>query len=287
MLRHIAYIFCFLTLVPYSNDELFALQGEAEVQPYPVQLWSLKNRYSHKEIDLSRYEKSICSQNGEDGVIEAIFNIIGTSSKYYVEFGANDGEWISNTKYLRKKFGWNGLLLDCDFENPSINLHKEFITAQNINDLFEKYKIPEDFDLLSIDIDYNDFHVWQALEAKYRPRLVVIEYNATHLPWEDKVVKYDPSQQWDGSNYSGASILSFYKLARKKGYSLVYAESVGVNLFFIRDDVLEGQNYRFKNINEVEKIYRAPTYGQGPNGGHPADPIERKYVESSLILSNE
>jgi len=63
----------------------------------------------------------------------------------------------------------------------------------------------------------------------------------------------------------------------------VYAESVRVNLFFIRDDVLEGQNYRFKNINEVEKIYKAPNYGQGPNGGHQADPLEREYLEVFIV----
>src|SRR5258705_13450718 len=111
------------------------------------------------EIDLSKSENTIYSQNGEDGIISAIMNLIGTSSEYYVEFGAMDGHKLSNTKNLRDNLGWKGLLLDGGYEDPSINLHKEFITAENINEIFEKYDVPYDLDLLSIDIDYNDFYV--------------------------------------------------------------------------------------------------------------------------------
>ena len=132
--------------------------------------------------------------------------------------------------------------------------------------------------MLSIDIDYNDLYVFDALAKKYKPRVLVIEYNATHLPNEDKVVKYDPLGFWDYSNYYGASVLSLSKIAKKYGYSLVYAENMGVNLFFVRDDVLEQSPFTFKNVNDVEKIYKYPRYSNGPNGGHKADPLEREYV---------
>lgn len=185
---------------------------------------------------------------------------------------------------LRENKGWQGLLMDGSYENLSINLRKEFITAENINELFNKYQVPYDLDLLSIDIDLNDFYIWKSLDSKYKPRLVVIEYNATHLPHEDKIVKYDPYDMWDGTNYFGASILAFYNLAKKKGYSLVYADQNGVNLFFIRNDLVKDSPYTFKNINNVEAIYMRPRYGSGPRGGHPQDPWERKYVKSIDIL---
>lgn len=235
------------------------------------------------EIDLSLCETSLYSQNGEDGVLAKIFQLIPPSSKFCVEFGAYDGVTGSNT-YLLRRQGWNALLLDRMYEIPEYNLFKEFITAENINDLFEKYHLPNDFDLLSIDIDYNDFHIWKVIDEKFRPSVVLIEYNATHLPNEDKVVKYRPYFAGDGTNYFGASILALYHLGRSKGYSLVYAEKAGVNLFFIRDDLLEKHHLKFKDMNDVEKIYRIPTYGNGPNSGHRKDPKNRSYLSSTELL---
>lgn len=208
------------------------------------------------EIDLSLYEKRFISQNGEDGVLQKIFDLIGTTNKYYVEFGAGQGHFCSNTKYFREKYGWNGLLLEgsCQ-ENPSINLHKEFITAENICDLFKKYNVPQEFDFISIDIDRNDFYVWKALSPYYKPRVVIIEFNSLFNSNEDKVIKYDSQAMWDASEYSGASILALFNLGRKLGYSLVHQESNAINLFFIRDDVIESSKIKFKNVNIVSKIY--------------------------------
>lgn len=239
-----------------------------------------------ENIDLLRYEYKIYSQNGEDGIIHQIFETIGTQTKYYVEFGTENGSEC-NTRYLMKR-GWTGLLMDGSHRNPKINLHQEYITAENINLLFQKYHVPFDFDLLSIDIDFNDFYVWHALDKAYQPRVVIIEYNATHLPHEDKVIIYDPKGYWDKTNYFGASMLAMYHLGKSKGYSLVYAN--GVNLFFIRDDIideLEEQEVLFKHINDVEALYRPPTYGNGPNGGHYQDPQNRTYLSSKEILQSK
>ena len=208
-----------------------------------------------QEIDLNKYEASIYSQNGEDGVLAGIFTMIGVSSKFCVELGAGDGMRDSNTCLLRKQ-GWNCLLLDRAFENPPLHLHKAFITAENVGDLFNLYKIPLNLDLLSIDLRYNDYYVWQALDLKYQPRVVVIHYNSSHLPDQDKVVKYRPYFAGDDTVYFGASILALYKLGRAKGYSLIYAEQTGRALFFIRDDILEDKNLLFKNVNDVQALYR-------------------------------
>lgn len=188
-----------------------------------------------EEIDLNRYETSLYSQNGEDGVLAKIFQLIKPKLRFYVEFGAYDGMTGSNT-YLLRKQGWEGLLLDRMYDIPEYKLHKEFITAENINALFDKYGVPHDLDLLSIDIDYNDFYVWKALDKKYQPAVVVIEYNAIHLPHEDKVVKYRPYFSGDGTNYYGSSLLALYRLGRSKGYSLVYAEK-GESICFLSEKI--------------------------------------------------
>lgn len=216
------------------------------------------NRQDQKPIDLSTFEKRYISQQGEDGVLEAIFEFIGADSKYYVEFGAGDGHVCSNTKYLREARGWKGLLLDGRFPStPLLNLYNAYITAENICSLFKQYKVPCEFDLISIDIDRNDFYVWNALCKEYSPRVVVIEFNKHFGCDQDKVIKYDAYKSWNGTEYFGASILAFYNLGKKLGYSLVYQESNGVNLFFIRNDILQEKNLHFKNMNDVKKIYNA------------------------------
>jgi hypothetical protein len=235
-------------------------------------------------IDLSKYEKKVYSQNGEDGVLEKIFDLINPTNKFFVEFGCGNGSEC-NTRYLRQFHGFDGLLLDSNYEsNLTLNLHKEFITKDNINILFQKYNVPLEFDLLSIDIDGNDFYVWNSL-IEYTPRVVVIEYNAAHLPDEDKVILYDEKFRWDRTNYFGASILAYYRLGGKKGYSLVYAENSGVNIFFIRDDILLNLSHKFVNMNDVKVIYKR-AHGKGPNGGHLEDKQGRKYVSSDSIPAN-
>ncbi|WP_068471476.1 hypothetical protein [Candidatus Protochlamydia phocaeensis] len=241
-----------------------------------------------QEVDLSLYEKRVYAQNGEDGVLEQIFRLIPPVCKYYVDFGAGDGNLISNTKYLREMDGWRGLLLDADCEpNPLLNLHREFITAENICEIFAKYTVPTEFDLISIDIDYNDFYVWKALSSRYHPRVVVIEFNCSHNYDEDKVVKYDPDGFWDISDYYGASMLALYRLGRVLGYSLVYQDANAVNLFFIRDDVLEETGIKFKNMNDVAKLYNIPPHRLARNGyrpGNPFDPLHREFISSEEAL---
>lgn len=234
------------------------------------------------EIDLSSYEKGLYSFRGEDGIIARIFQLIPPISRYVVEFSAGDGISRSNT-YLLRLQGWNCLLMDRTHENLEYKLYNEFVTADNINQLFQKYRVPEQFDLLCID-NYNEFYIWKNLDSKYKPRVVVIKYNATHLPDEDKVAKYRPYWCGDDTNYFGASILAMYNLGRKKGYSLIYAENVGVNLFFIRDDCLEASGLQFKNTNDVSKLYKYPAYGKGPNGGYREDTKRRPYKTSQELL---
>lgn len=77
------------------------------------------------------------------------------------------------------------------------DIKNERVTAENIQNLFKKYNVPESFDLLSIDIDYNDYWVWKAI-TDYSPRVVVIEFNSSIPPNESRVVPYDPDAYWDG-----------------------------------------------------------------------------------------
>lgn len=231
-------------------------------------------------INLTDFERRVNSQNGEDGILEKIFEVLGILNEgYYVEFGTESGGEC-NTRYFREVYGWKGLLMDGNYENQAINLQKEFIHANNINQLLDKYNTPENFDLLSIDIDFNDFYVWQAIEDRFKPKVVIIEYNASHLPTEDRIVLYDENGGWDKTNYFGASLLALSRLGREKGYSLVNTDMKGVNAIFVRDDLIEADTALFQNINDVEALYHPPRYNSGPRGGHPADSLKRQYQDS-------
>ena len=191
--------------------------------------------------DLNRYESRVYSQSGEDGVLERIFECIGTTNRYCVEFGATNGAERSNTAHLRLNCGWSGLLMDGDVRGKvhgaGEDVKDEFITAENIESLFDKYGVPASFDLLSIDIDGNDYWVWKAIE-RFTPRVVVIEYNIFFGLHRSKTMAYRANHVWDESTYHGASLAALHKLGRSKGYSLVWTESYSPNAFFVLDSEL-------------------------------------------------
>ena len=152
------------------------------------------------------------------------------------------------------------------------DIKNERVTAENIQKLFQKYNVPKNFDLLSIDIDYNDYWVWKSI-IDYFPRVVVIEFNSSIPPNESRVVPYDANAVWDGTNYFGASLLALRNLGLKKGYTLVGCDNNGVNAFFIKSDLIKN----FK-INTIEKLYRPPQYGKIVNGVHIGHPPSNKKI---------
>ena len=257
---------------PDINKKMFNLQVEAYLQEY---------LYNHPKYEhpnrISRYEHKGFSQHGEDGIIEEIFNRIGTSSRYFVEFGCGRNGLENNTHLLLLK-GWQGLWMDGDpvhvkaisekfqklISSKRLSVGSAMITAENINGLFDQFKVPQEFDLLSIDIDGNDYWVWEAIKG-FSPRVVVIEYNSVFPSSMKWVMSYNPQYRWDGSCYVGASLKSLELLARQKGYTLVGCDFVGVNAFFVREDLI-GEH--FFSPYTAENHYELPKYFLEREQGH-------------------
>lgn len=223
---------------------------------------------------LAVYEKRVFSQNGEDGVIEELFARIGTSGKVFVEFGVSTGEECMSRNLL-VHHGWSGVMIEAETHHygqlvkrfghmPGLSLVNERVTRDNIAALFRKHGVPAAFDLLSIDIDGNDYWVWGAL-SDWQPRVVVIEYNASFPPPAKMVVPYDPDFVWDGTSYFGASLTSLAGLGTQLGYALIGTDSRGVNAFFVRRDLLG--TCGFPELTP-EQAYHPPAYGPD-EGGHP------------------
>ncbi|NLG07438.1 FkbM family methyltransferase [Candidatus Peribacteria bacterium] len=218
-------------------------------------------------------ERREYSQNGEDGIIHAIFAKIGTTKRYFVEFGAEDGLQC-NTRYLSKHFGWKGLLMDGGYQNASLNLYQEFITAENIEELFQKHEVPERFDLLSIDIDGNDYWVWKAI-TRWHPRVVIVEYNACIPALPPVTIPYKADFAWDKTDYYGASLGALHKLGVAKGYTLIGTDKNGVNAFFVLDELVDGNFVR----QPLEQLYHSAAFKGKPGLQHPRDPQNRPWVE--------
>lgn len=195
-------------------------------------------------------ENRIYSQNGEDGIIDHIFATIGVTNRVAVEIGVSvtatdqQGNYISNrmennTASLADdwKLYWFDII--DPFTTPgSCTFTNKFLTKDNIVASFEQIGIPKEFDLLSIDIDSNDYYLRDALKG-YSPRVVISEYNGCFDGSTEYIMPYNEDYIWPGSTDReyGASLKSLTKQADELGYDLVYCEKKGVNAFFIRKDV--------------------------------------------------
>jgi hypothetical protein len=237
-------------------------------------------RYSDP-LRLLRYAFPVCSQNGEDGIISEIFRRIGTGDRTFAEVGVGDGTQ-NNTAFLLSQ-GWTGFWIDGDstfretlakavgLEDGCLKSTVSFVSKENVVEIFNALGVPEEFDLLSLDIDQNTYYVWEALTG-FRPRAVVIEYNAAIPPDIEWRVKYDSKRTWDGSHNFGASLKALEVLGRHLGYSLVGCEFCGVNAFFVRDDLVAD---KFAAPFTSENHYEPPRNFLMHQRSHPTAILDR------------
>jgi hypothetical protein len=193
------------------------------------------------------------SQGDEDGIIRQIFDRIGTDTRSFIEFGCGDG--LENNTAALLLDGWRGLWIDGDpqlcariratyrdeIRDNRLTVASAFLTRENINEVISD-NWEGGVDLLSVDIDGNDLHVLNAMKG-LDPRLIIVEYNARKGPSIDWVMSYNPAHVWDDSDYYGASLKAFERLMERKGYSLVGCSITGINAFFVRNDLVDGERF--------------------------------------------
>jgi hypothetical protein len=207
----------------------------------------------------NRSECRVYSQNGEDGILLYLFSRIGTTDRRFIEFGIGDGSEC-NTANLATAFGWRGLLMEADpdlavrareffatrptLRSSGVRVEHARVEPETIDVLVRGFGIEGELDLLSIDIDGNDYWVWRATEA-VSARVVVIEYNASFGPTRSVTVPYRPGfNRYVGhvsGFYHGASLRALSRLAKQKGYVLAGCDSRGTNAFFVRQDSAAGK----------------------------------------------
>jgi hypothetical protein len=203
---------------------------QPDTLPYPQQLTASAFR--------------LHSQNSEDGILLALFQRAGVTGRRFVELGS--GSSGGNAAMFAAEFGWTGLMVEGDRGKadmaarrfPQVQAICAWITPESVDDLLRRHGFTGEVDLLSVDVDGNDYWVWQALTA-CSGRVVVLEYNSMFGADRAVTIPYDPqfNRRDHRFCYFGASLAALTKLSASKGYRLVAVEPTGVNAFFLRNDV--------------------------------------------------
>jgi hypothetical protein len=242
--------------------------------------------------------------------IRDAFQKIEPTSKYVFEFGAHNGVQLSNSSDLIEQ-GWGGLLIEYDKDlaalcseryrhNDKVMVIQSVITPDNIVGLMQKARVPEDIDLITVDIDCFDFYVWEAIVKVYKPKAVLVEYNRAFAPPISVAVPYMPVsdprvQVIDGEDYVaatndffGASLQAYCDLNNEHGYSLVWCYNN--DAFFVQDQFFD--RFGVKD-NSPAALYeppnatrwtqtRHPLRRRPPNTAAPFHPSGRGYPHSPL-----
>lgn len=207
------------------------------------------------------------SQWGEDGIIDWLIENLPGIPHSFVEFGVGDYR-ESNTRLLLQLRNWRGLILDGSAEHIAdiqgqeiywrhdLQARRVFIDRDNINSLISEAGFTGEIGLLSVDIDGNDYWVWQKIDV-VKPAIVVCEFNAVFGDKYRLTVPYRHDFQRSKAHHSllyfGASLPAMISLGKEKGYSFVGTGSTGCNAFFVRNDLASSV------LNSLEGVWAFPS----------------------------
>ncbi len=178
--------------------------------------------------------RSIYSQHGEDGILAYLIDKLNIHQGWCCEFGAWDGKRFSNTFNLIENKNWKGVLIEADIIKfrqlqktiKKLKYPKNVILRNKIvhylpgkgtllDNILSNTPIIKDFDILSIDVDGPDYHIWKSL-TNYRPKIVIIEHSGI----DDWIIQREGAihkKDIDGST----SFWSMKDLGESKNYILL------------------------------------------------------------------
>jgi hypothetical protein len=197
---------------------------------------------------LLKYGYRVYSQSDEDGILHEILRRIGEGGRKFVEIGSGDG-LENNTVFLLIQ-GWHGLWIEgsprkvasaknyhgAEIAEGRLKVAKQYATAANIDETIKRLA-PGELDVLSMDIDGNDYYVLGAIRS-VAPRVIVAEYNAKFPPDVRWIMEHNEAHRWDSTDYFGASLKALETLLSERGYLLVGCNLLGTNAFFVRKDLV-------------------------------------------------
>jgi hypothetical protein len=228
------------------NDRL---DTQAVLSAQPL-IHHLKAQPSLDRLQLAEFR--VFSQFGDDGIIQYLIHHLAFQPDSFVEFGVSDYR-EANTRFLLINNNWKGLVLDSSPENIAhiradhicwrhdLTAVTAFITRDNINPLLADHGFGGEIGILSIDVDGNDYWIWEAIEVA-NPVLVIVEYNSVFGRRHALTLPFDPAfdraKAHHSNLYFGCSLKALFRLGQEKGYSFIGTNSHGNNAYFVRHDRL-------------------------------------------------
>jgi len=264
-----------LIKVKKQNDKFEILVENTMLQNGKVLTESILQK---KDISsIHDVEFKVFSQWGDDGIIQYLINYLEISNKIFIEFGVAD-YLESNTRYLLMNNNWTGLVMD----GSSINVDKikksdfywkydltakaTFITSENINLLIKDAGFKGEIGLLHIDIDGNDYWIWEALDI-VKPIVMIVEYNSVFGSDRSITVPYKADFSRTDAHfsnlYAGASIAALCDLAKEKGYAFIGSNSAGNNAYFVKKNYLKDLKPLSAEDGYVESKFRESRNKEG------------------------
>jgi hypothetical protein len=257
-----------------------SLMGESMQLAGRMASWQVRTRKSI--ANLQEVEFRVSSQWGQDGIIDWLIEWaeIPSAAQSFIEFGVENYRQ-SNTRFLLQNRNWRGLIMDGDPAMVAavksdglawrydLTAQPAFITRENINDLIAAAGFGGEIGLLCIDIDGNDYWVWEALHV-VRPILCICEYNAVFGDLHPICTPYDQhfsrTKAHTSNLYFGASIAALRSLAVKKGYRFVGTNSAGNDAFFVREDYANRlEQNSIESVRSLPSLFRESRDGSGRN----------------------
>lgn len=250
MMKNTKFVCSFSLIFFVCNNYSANLTVAPTDSPFSYQ-FNVPNNTYHK------YCRNIYSQNGEDGILEQLLKELQIKNGTFCEFGASNGIGSSNTYYLIKNYNFSGIAIELDdsrYQQCADN-YKSFPQVkvfhggvfyndknQDLNAWLKRGNLADDFDVLSIDIDCDDYYVWENL-TEFNPKIVIIETNSYRDPVYEELprntsVEYnkDLLKQWYAGRVAlGCSFISAIDLGLKKGYIPVAYTG---NITFVRKDLV-------------------------------------------------
>jgi hypothetical protein len=232
--------------------------------------WQVRSMQSIQSLQDAEFK--VLSQWGEDGIIDWLIERAAIPPRLhtFVEFGVESYR-EANTRFLIENRNWRGLIMDGDpaltetiqkdhrYYRYDLTTKSAFITRENINTLITEAGFAGEIGLLSIDVDGNDYWIWEAIDA-VRPVICVCEYNAVFGDLHPVSIPYDPKflcgQSQPSRQYFGASIAALSSLAARKRYRFLGTTMAGNDAFFIREDYASPFESALRNIVAVPSKFR-------------------------------
>jgi hypothetical protein len=256
-----------LSRVSEAQDAMLMLAGQSAA-------FAVRQAGRLKTIQDAEFK--VFSQFGDDGIIQYLIASLRLKRSRFVEFGVENYR-EANTRFLLRKDDWAGLVIDGSETNireiqqsslmwrHNFTAVAAFITRENINQLISNAGFSGDLGILSIDIDGNDYFVWQNIDC-VNPAIVIAEYNSV-FGVSPVSIPYDPAfvrtKAHSSNLYWGCSIGALEHLGREKGYALVGSNSAGNNVYFVRQDLVGELDVLSASEAYVESQFRESRDPQG------------------------